>query len=54
MRIVMEEAHKLGIALPGAAMVTQYLNALINAGMGDDDSISIYRLQERLSSMTED
>ena len=54
MRIVMEEAHKLGIALPGAAMVTQYLNALINAGMGEDDSISIYRLQERLSSMTED
>jgi len=54
MRIVMEEAHKLGIALPGAAMVTQYLNALINAGMGDDDSTSIYRLQERLSSMTED
>ena len=54
MRIVMEEAHKLGIALPGAAMVTQYLNALINADMGEDDSISIYRLQERLSSMTED
>jgi 2-hydroxy-3-oxopropionate reductase len=53
MRIVMEEAHKLGIALPGAAMVTQYLNALINADMGEDDSISIYRLQERLSSMTE-
>ena len=54
MRIVMEEAHKLGIALPGAAMVTQYLNALIRADMGEDDSISIYRLQERLSSMVED
>jgi len=54
MRIVMEEAHKLGIALPGAAMVTQYLNALIKADMGEDDSISIYRLQERLSSMTGD
>ena len=54
MRIVMEEAHKLGIALPGAAMVTQYLNALMNADMGEDDSISIYRLQERLSSMVDD
>jgi 2-hydroxy-3-oxopropionate reductase len=54
MRIVMEEAHKLGIALPGAAMVTQYLNALIGADMGEDDSISIYRLQERLSSLVDD
>jgi len=53
MRIVMEEAHKLGIALPGAALVTQYMNALIKAELGEDDSISIYRLQERLNSMTE-
>jgi len=51
MRIVLEEAQKLGLALPGAAMVTQYLNALMGADMGEDDSISIYRLQEQVNSM---
>jgi 2-hydroxy-3-oxopropionate reductase len=54
MRIVMDEAQKLGIALPGAALVTQYLNAVVGGGMGEDDSIAIYRLQERLSSMSGD
>jgi 2-hydroxy-3-oxopropionate reductase len=51
MRIVLDEAQKLGLSLPGAAMVTQYLNALMGGDMGEDDSISIYRLQERLNSM---
>ena len=54
MRIVMDEAQKLGIALPGAAMVTQYLNALVGGGMGEDDSIAIYRLQEQVNSMVEE
>jgi len=51
MRIVLDEAQKLGLALPGAAMVTQSLNALMGADMGEDDSISIYRLQEQVNSM---
>ncbi len=54
MRIAMEEAHKLGIALPGAALVTQYLNAVISHGKGEDDSISIYKIQEMLSAVTLD
>ena len=54
MRIVLDEAQKLGLSLPGAAMVTQYLNALMGGDMGEDDSISIYRLQERVNSMPTD
>lgn len=46
MRIVMEAAHELGLALPGAAQFAQYLNALIGRGLGELDSAAIYRVQE--------
>lgn len=52
MRIAMETAHELGIALPGAAQVTQYLNAVVGQGKGENDSISILELQEQLSGVT--
>lgn len=52
MRIVMEAAHELGISLPGASQVTQYLNALVGTGKGEDDSISILKLQEATSGVT--
>ena len=54
MRIALEAAHELGIALPGAAIVAQYLNAVVGHGKGDDDSISILELQEGLSGVTVD
>ena len=52
MRIVMEAAHELGIALPGASQVTQYLNSVVGQGKGENDSISILELQEQLSGVT--
>lgn len=52
MRIVMEAAHELGIALPGASQVTQYLNSVVGQGKGENDSISILELQEQLSGIT--
>jgi len=52
MRIAMETAHELGLALPGAAQVTQYLNAVVGQGKGENDSISILELQEQLSGIT--
>lgn len=52
MRIAMEAAHELGIALPGASQATQYLNALMGTGRGEDDSISILQLQEAMSGIT--
>jgi 2-hydroxy-3-oxopropionate reductase len=51
MRIVMEAAHELGLALPGAAQVAQYLNALMGRGLGELDSSAIYRVQENASGL---
>lgn len=44
MRIVAEAAHELGLALPSAAMVAQYLNALVGRGLGEEDSAAIYKV----------
>ena len=52
MRIVLETAHELGIALPGAALATQMINALVGSGGGEDDSCAILRLQEQLAGVT--
>lgn len=51
MRIVLETAHELGIALPGAALAGQLINALVGSGGGEDDSCAILRLQEQLSGV---
>ncbi len=49
MRIVMEEAHRLGLALPSAAATTQMFNAMVGSGLGDDDSVAMLKLLERMS-----
>jgi 2-hydroxy-3-oxopropionate reductase len=51
MRIVMETAHQLGVALPAAAMVTQHLNALMGTGDTDLDSAAVVKVIERMSGM---
>jgi 2-hydroxy-3-oxopropionate reductase len=51
MRIVMETAHQLGVALPAAAMVTQHLNALMGTGDTNLDSAAIVKVIERMSGM---
>ncbi len=49
MRIVMETAHQLGVALPAAALVTQHLNALMGTHDADLDSSAIVKVIERMS-----
>jgi 2-hydroxy-3-oxopropionate reductase len=49
MRIVLEAADELGLALPGAAQVAQYLNALVGQDQGELDSAAIYRIQRLLN-----
>ena len=49
LKIVMDDAHKLGLALPGAALVAQHLNALMGAGDGELDSAAIVKVIERMS-----
>ncbi len=49
LRIVMEEAHRLGLALPGAAATAQMFNAMVGSGLGEDDSVAMLKLLERMS-----
>ena len=49
LRIVLEDAHQLGIGLPGAALVAQHLNALMGSGEGELDSAAIVKVVERMS-----
>ena len=49
MRIVLEAAADLGIALPGAAQFAQLLNALVGRGLGDLDSSAVHLLQAALA-----
>ena len=48
-RIVMDEAHRLGLALPTAAATMQLFNAMAGSGLGEDDSVTLLKLLERMS-----
>ena len=50
LRIVMEEAHRLGLMLPASAATTQLFNAMVGSGMGEDDSIAALKLLEKIST----
>jgi 2-hydroxy-3-oxopropionate reductase len=49
LRIVIEDAHQLGVGLPGTALVAQHLNALMGGGEGELDSAAIVKVVERMS-----
>lgn len=53
LRIVMEEAHRLGLMLPSAAATAQLFNAIVGNGMGEDDSVAALKLLEKLSTPTD-
>jgi 2-hydroxy-3-oxopropionate reductase len=50
LRIVMEEAHRLGLMLPSTAATAQLFNAIVGNGMGEEDSIAALKLLEKMSS----
>lgn len=47
--IVLDEARRLGLALPGAALAAQMMNALVGAGGGEGDSSALIEVLERLN-----
>jgi 2-hydroxy-3-oxopropionate reductase len=49
LNIVMQSAHELGLMLPGSAMTAQMFNAMVGSGLGEEDSIAVLKLLERLS-----
>lgn len=51
MNIVMQTARELGLALPGAALVMQHLNALMGTGGAELDSAAVMKIVERASGM---
>jgi 3-hydroxyisobutyrate dehydrogenase-like beta-hydroxyacid dehydrogenase len=53
MGIVLDAAHELGLALPGAASVAQYLNALVGRGLGEEDSAAIFKVLQGMSEVKE-
>jgi 2-hydroxy-3-oxopropionate reductase len=46
LRIVLETAHDLGIALQGTELVSRYLDALVDSGLADLDSSALFRIVE--------
>ena len=50
LRIVMEEAHRLGLMLPSAGATAQLFNAIVGSGMGEDDSVAALKLLEKMST----
>ncbi|MBI5901142.1 MAG: NAD(P)-dependent oxidoreductase [Rhodocyclales bacterium] len=53
LRIVMEEAHRMGLMLPSAAATAQLFNAIVGSGMGENDSITALQLLEKMSTREE-
>ncbi len=50
LRIIMEEAHRMGLMLPSAAATAQIFNAIVGSGMGENDSITALQLLEKMSA----
>lgn len=49
MNIVLQSAHEQGLSLPLSAATAQMFNALVGSGLGEEDSIAVLKLLERLS-----
>ncbi len=50
--VVIDEAHALGLDLPGSALVAQQLNALVGAGDAGLDSSALVKVLERMAGET--
>ena len=53
LRLVQEAAHELGLALPGAGLVAQLVNALVGQGAGELDAAALHLAQRRLNARDE-
>ena len=53
LNIVLREAHAMNLGLPGAALDTQIMNAVVGMGMGEDDSLSVLRVLEKMNGFDE-
>ena len=51
LRIAVETAAALDIALPQTALIAQHLNALVGMGLGEEDSAAVVKVIERASGV---
>lgn len=51
LNIVMQSAHGLGVALPGAAATAQLFNAMVGSGLGEEDSVAVLKLIRQLGGL---
>ena len=51
LNIVLREAHAMNLGLPGTALDTQLMNAVVGMGMGEDDSLSVLRVLEKMNGL---
>ena len=51
LRLVVEAAAQLNIALPQSALIAQHLNALVGMGYGEEDSAQVVKVLETLSGI---
>ena len=49
LKIVMDEAHRMGLMSPVAAITAQMLNALVGGGDGERDTVALLQLLEKMS-----
>jgi 3-hydroxyisobutyrate dehydrogenase-like beta-hydroxyacid dehydrogenase len=51
LRIALQSAHELGLAMPGTAAVSQMFNAMVGSGLGEEDNMAVIKLVERLAGL---
>jgi 2-hydroxy-3-oxopropionate reductase len=51
LRIAVETAAQLDLALPQTALIAQHLNALVGMGLGEEDSAAVVKVIERASGV---
>jgi 2-hydroxy-3-oxopropionate reductase len=49
--VVRQTAEELGLALPGASLAAQWMNALVDAGLGEADSSALITVLRRLNNL---
>ncbi|MCB1895511.1 MAG: NAD(P)-dependent oxidoreductase [Zoogloeaceae bacterium] len=54
MRIVLDEAHRAGVALPTAAAAAQLFAGMFGSGLGEEDSVAVLKLLEGLGGNPEE
>ena len=51
LRIVLQSAHEMGLALPGTAAAAQMFNAMVGSGLGEEDNMAVIKIVEKMAGI---